>query len=55
MVTWLTNINGLKVEGMLMVLGIYYLLALGTYSFTFLKHYTKPKKAKDKNKKSKVK
>lgn len=55
MVTWLTNINGLKLEGMLMVLGIYYLLALGTYSFTFLKHYTKPKKAKDKNKKSKVK
>lgn len=55
MVTWLTNINGLKVEGMLIVLGIYYLLAFGTYSFTFLKHYTKPKKAKDKNKKSKVK
>lgn len=55
MVTWLTNINGLKVEGMLIVLGIYYLLALGTYSFTFLKHYTKPKKAKDKNKKVKVK
>lgn len=54
MVTWLTNINGLKVEGMLMVLGIYYLLAFGTYSFTFLKHYTKPKKAKDKNRNKKV-